>query len=65
MTSKVLRSVGHLDGTLEVEFVAGSVYRYFDVPAETFRALLRADSPGAFFNRHIGHRFRFREISRP
>jgi len=30
---------------LEIEFVSGSVYLYFDVPAEIYKALLRASRP--------------------
>ncbi len=37
----------------------GEVYLYFDVPPEEFLQLLRADSKGSYFNRHIRDRFRY------
>jgi hypothetical protein len=36
--------------TLDVEFRAGNSYRYFRVPLSTYRALLKAESAGAFWN---------------
>ena len=38
---------------LEIEFVSGSIYRYFDVEQETYDAFLEAPSKGTFFNAHI------------
>jgi hypothetical protein len=34
VNSSNINSVGFENGILEVEFVSGSVYRYFDVPQE-------------------------------
>jgi KTSC domain-containing protein len=42
------------DGLLEVEFRrTGHLYDYFDVPRATYRALMEAESKGAFLNRII------------
>lgn len=41
----------------------GRTYIYEGVPQELYDALLFSDSIGAFFNRHIRDRFRFREVS--
>jgi lysyl-tRNA synthetase class 2 len=40
----------------------GRTYVYEDVPQELYDRLLFAESIGAFFNRHIRDRFRFREV---
>ncbi|RLT27686.1 MAG: KTSC domain-containing protein [Chloroflexi bacterium] len=56
--SSELASVGYDEPhhVLEVEFVAGGVYRYGGVPASTYRELMAADSLGRYFNTHIrGH----------
>ncbi|HVW73164.1 MAG TPA: DUF87 domain-containing protein [Rhizomicrobium sp.] len=45
--------------TLAVEFVAGNVYRYFDVPQSIFDEFLNAGSKGSFFNSTIKNRFRY------
>lgn len=42
---------------LQVAFRDGSTYQYANVPAETYRNLLQADSKGAYFNRHIRNIF--------
>jgi hypothetical protein len=56
VASTTLRSVGYEAGTLEVEFESGSVYQYFDVSESIYDELLRAASPGTFFNEQIrGH----------
>ncbi|WP_121056627.1 KTSC domain-containing protein [Microbacterium telephonicum] len=63
VTSSVLRSVGYDAATalLEIEFTSGDVYRYFAVPPSVHRALMDADSPGAYFNRHISDRYPTRQ----
>jgi hypothetical protein len=43
--------------TLWLEFRNGAVYVYSSVPSQVHQALLRADSKGAYFNRHIRGRF--------
>jgi hypothetical protein len=57
--SSTVRSVGYADGTLEIEFVNGSVYQYFDVPEPIYQALLNADTHGGFFNQQIRGHFRY------
>ncbi|WP_165271760.1 KTSC domain-containing protein [Pelagerythrobacter rhizovicinus] len=49
-------------GTLDVQFVGGSVYRYFDLPEDIAQALARADSKGGYFNRAIRDRHRFERL---
>lgn len=53
--SSMMLSVGcdAESGTLEIEFVDGRPYRYFDVPPVTVQALREADSAGAYFNAAI------------
>jgi hypothetical protein len=53
VNSSTINSVGFENGILEVEFVSGSVYRYFDVPQEVFESLVNAPSVGEFFNENI------------
>lgn len=50
---------------LELEFRAGEVYRYFGVPEQTYRDLLRAESKGGYFNRHIRNRFEHAKVHPP
>ncbi|MCT9819509.1 KTSC domain-containing protein [Microbacterium sp. W1N] len=63
LTSSVVRSVGYDAETavLEIEFTSGDVYRYYAVPPSAHRALTEAESPGAYFNRHISDRYPTRQ----
>jgi len=47
---------------LELEFRSGAIYRYRDVPAQTYQELLRAESKGGYFNQHIRNRFLYSKI---
>lgn len=57
VVSSIVRSVGYREGTLEIEFVSGNVYRYLDVPEGLYRELMSAQSIGTFFNERIRDSF--------
>ena len=39
--------------TLEIEFLEGEIYKYYDVPVSVYLNLVNAPSRGRFFNYHI------------
>ena len=47
------------EATLDIWYKGGDRYRYFEVPAEVFEALLSAPSAGEYVNRHIKEEYRF------
>jgi non-canonical purine NTP pyrophosphatase (RdgB/HAM1 family) len=47
---------------LEIEFQGGRVYRYFEVPQNTYDHFLEANSYGGYFNAHINGYYRYRRI---
>ena len=49
---------------LEVEFTAGSIYWYFEVPTAAYRSLLAAPSLGAHLNLHIKPVYRCERVRR-
>lgn len=59
VTSQIIHSVGYdaETGTLEVQFRNGWLYRYDDVPAVIYRALMAADSHGRYLKRNIVDQF--------
>ena len=59
-------SIGHAPAIrlLDVEFVGGSVYRYFNVPFGVYQALMAADSHGKFLNEKIKGVFPFAKLPR-
>ena len=63
LRSSVLRSAAYDSATamLELEFVSGDIYRYFAVPPSMFKALIDAESPGAYFNTHISDKYPTRQ----
>ena len=62
--SRALKSVGYdANGRLlELEFSSGGLYRYFEVPEFTYRALMHAKSKGHFFQTSIDRRFKCEEV---
>lgn len=63
--SSTLFSASYIEETnvLEVKFNRGAIYRYFDVPKETFLALCVAESAGSFFNKNIAAKFKYERIN--
>jgi KTSC domain len=61
MPSSVIRRFLYVPDELRLEilFVTGKRYSYFDVPADVYEAMQRASSKGEFFNKHIRDRYRF------
>lgn len=55
VVSSDVASIGYDAGseTLEIEFKATGIYRYFSVPASVASELQRSPSPGKFFRQHI------------
>jgi hypothetical protein len=49
--------------TLEIEFVSGGVYRYFNVPPAIYAAFLAAESKGTFVNTVVKPRYRYARVS--
>jgi hypothetical protein len=48
--------------TLELEYVNGSIYHYFDVPQPTYAGLLASPSIGNFVNTEIKPYYEFAEV---
>ena len=55
VASSNLASVGYDSHTqtLEIEFLNGSVYQYYNVPVTIHEELMRAGSKGKFFHQYI------------
>ena len=43
---------------LEIEFLNGAVYRYFDVPGSAYRELMSAESKARFYDSNIKKHYR-------
>ena len=64
ISSSVIRWYGFdpETGSLEIEFVSGSQYRYSGIPRSTLEALEAAPSKGRFFDAHIRERFQTERV---
>jgi hypothetical protein len=51
--SSSIDSIGYEKDVLEIRFRNGGLYQYLDVPEQMLLLLMRAESKGGFFNRHI------------
>lgn len=51
-----IRSIGHANGVMDIEFHGGKVYRYTGPKVtDHYNAIMKADSKGKYFTQHIRH----------
>lgn len=64
VSSSNLASVGYdVDSlTLEVEFINGGIYQYYDVPEYVFEELLNANSVGSYFNTNVRNSYMTQKV---
>lgn len=63
VNSSNIRSIGYENSTLEVEFLNGSIYQYFNIPENLYNSLMRASSHGGFLDAYIKKAgFNYRQI---
>ncbi len=55
--SSNIASVGYQDPMLEIAFVHGGVYQYFNVPERIYHGMMSAPSKGHYFHVHIKDRY--------
>ena len=64
VASSDLKSIGYDLGssTLEIEFLSGGIYQYFDVPRGEYEALAEASSHGKYFQANIKGFYRYERL---
>jgi hypothetical protein len=64
VVSSDVASIGYDEAvqTLEIEFKATGVYRYFSVPKNVFDELSATPSPGKFFRQHIKGKYAWEKV---
>lgn len=62
--SSNIESIGYDSNsqTLEIEFLNGSIYHYFDVPQHIFDELMSADSHGKYLAANIKGHYKYSEV---
>ena len=61
VSSSNVASVGYdvSSSTLEVEFLSGAVYQYFNVPEFEWQSLMQASSHGTYLSANIRERYQY------
>jgi uncharacterized radical SAM superfamily protein len=64
VTSSNLESVGYEESsqTLQIRFLSGGMYEYFDVPSPIYEGLLDSSSKGRYFHQYIKNNYRFNRL---
>lgn len=63
--SSSIKSVGHANNTMEIQFASGDVYRYKNVPAAVATALLEAESAGKAFQTLVRGKYAHHKVDKP
>jgi hypothetical protein len=64
VSSSNIASIGYDAGsrTLEIQFLDGSVYRYYDVPSDVHAGLMAAASHGSYLATYVKKRYRYEKV---
>jgi len=64
VTSSNIASIGYDSEslTLEVEFLNGGIYQYFDVPEREYNGIMKASSHGEYLAQNIKGRYRYSKV---
>jgi len=62
--SSNIESIGYdsMSQTLEIEFLNGSIYQYFDIPQHIYQELIDADSHGKYLATNIKGHYRYSKV---
>ncbi len=64
VASSNISSIGYDAGTetLEIEFLNGSIYQYYNVPQNMYDQLIQAGSKGRFLNTYIKNAYPYSRV---
>lgn len=64
VTSSNIASIGYDENsqTVEIEFLNGGVYQYFDVPEHIYKELMGAGSHGQYLAQNIKGNYRYSKV---
>ncbi len=64
VASSNIASIGYDAGTetLEVEFLSGAIYQYYNVPQNMYDQLIQAGSKGRFLNTYIKNAYPYSRV---
>lgn len=64
VASSNVRSIGYdsQTQTLEVEFIAGTIYQYYGVPENMYEQMLKEQSKGRFLHTYIRNQYPYSRV---
>jgi hypothetical protein len=64
VSSSNIASIGYDENsqTLEIEFLNGTIYQYFDVPNRIFQEIMAANSHGQYLAQNIKGIYRYSKV---
>lgn len=64
VSSQNIASIGYDEPTqlLEVEFLNGGIYHYFNVPSAVYDALMAAPSHGTYLNAYVKGQYQYQKV---
>lgn len=64
VASTNIASIGYDNSTetLEVEFLSGTIYQYYNVPNNMYEQLMQEGSKGRFFNTYIKNAYPYSRV---
>ena len=64
VASSNISSIGYVAAseTLEIEFLSGSIYQYYNVPQNMYDQLMQTGSKGRFLNTYIKNAYPFSRV---
>ncbi len=64
VASSNIASIGYDAGTetLDVEFLSGAIYQYYNVPQNMYEQLMQAGSKGRFLNTYIKNAYPYSRV---
>lgn len=62
VSSSNIQSIGYEDETLQIQFLNGTTYQYFEVPLHIFNGLQVADSVGKYLAENVKGIYRYSKV---
>jgi hypothetical protein len=64
VASTNVASIGYDEAsqTLEVEFMNGAIYQYYNVPAAVYEQIMQSQSKGAYLNTYVKNNYAYSRV---
>lgn len=64
VSASMIENFSYSKQTLQLHFMDGSSYEYFDVPKNIYTKLINSDAPGRFCRRHVYFSYVYRKVAK-